>query len=58
MPFTFLRDPWNWLDFTVIVMAYVTVFCVFVIVTPAAVIDEFTFKARDLCAPTLLLVAD
>ncbi|NXW57960.1 SCN5A protein, partial [Eurystomus gularis] len=21
--FTFLRDPWNWLDFTVIVMAYV-----------------------------------
>ncbi|XP_069558597.1 sodium channel, voltage-gated, type I-like, alpha [Brachyistius frenatus] len=22
--FTFLRDPWNWLDFTVIVMAYVT----------------------------------
>ncbi|KAF3698987.1 Sodium channel protein type 3 subunit alpha [Channa argus] len=26
MPFTFLRDPWNWLDFTVIVMAYVTEF--------------------------------
>lgn len=26
MPFTFLRDPWNWLDFTVIVMAYVTTF--------------------------------
>ncbi|XP_056149166.1 sodium channel protein type 4 subunit alpha B-like [Lampris incognitus] len=25
-PFTFLRDPWNWLDFTVIVMAYVTEF--------------------------------
>ncbi|XP_053568794.1 sodium channel protein type 2 subunit alpha-like [Bombina bombina] len=24
--FTFLRDPWNWLDFTVIVMAYVTEF--------------------------------
>lgn len=24
VPFTFLRDPWNWLDFTVIVMAYVT----------------------------------
>uniref|UniRef100_A0A8C5H2C7 Sodium channel protein type 3 subunit alpha-like n=1 Tax=Gouania willdenowi TaxID=441366 RepID=A0A8C5H2C7_GOUWI len=23
-PFTFLRDPWNWLDFSVIVMAYVT----------------------------------
>ncbi|CAI5656150.1 unnamed protein product [Oreochromis niloticus] len=22
--FTFLRDPWNWLDFSVIVMAYVT----------------------------------
>lgn len=21
LPFTFLRDPWNWLDFTVIVMA-------------------------------------
>ncbi|KFP24951.1 Sodium channel protein type 3 subunit alpha, partial [Colius striatus] len=21
--FTFLRDPWNWLDFSVIVMAYV-----------------------------------
>ena len=21
--FTFLRDPWNWLDFTVIVLAYV-----------------------------------
>lgn len=21
VPFTFLRDPWNWLDFTVIVMA-------------------------------------
>ncbi|XP_051282255.1 sodium channel protein type 4 subunit alpha B-like isoform X2 [Dicentrarchus labrax] len=26
VPFTFLRDPWNWLDFTVIVMAYVTEF--------------------------------
>lgn len=26
VPFTFLRDPWNWLDFTVIVMAYVTIF--------------------------------
>lgn len=26
VPFTFLRDPWNWLDFTVIVMAYVAVF--------------------------------
>ncbi|XP_049454410.1 sodium channel protein type 4 subunit alpha B-like [Epinephelus fuscoguttatus] len=26
MPFTFLRDPWNWLDFSVIVMAYVTEF--------------------------------
>ncbi|XP_028282545.1 sodium channel protein type 4 subunit alpha B-like [Parambassis ranga] len=25
-PFTFLRDPWNWLDFTVIIMAYVTEF--------------------------------
>ncbi|XP_052452503.1 sodium channel, voltage gated, type V-like, alpha b isoform X1 [Carassius gibelio] len=25
-PFTFLRDPWNWLDFSVIVMAYVTEF--------------------------------
>ncbi|XP_058889705.1 sodium channel protein type 2 subunit alpha-like isoform X2 [Acipenser ruthenus] len=24
--FTFLRDPWNWLDFTVILMAYVTEF--------------------------------
>uniref|UniRef100_A0A8C4NFX5 Sodium channel protein n=1 Tax=Eptatretus burgeri TaxID=7764 RepID=A0A8C4NFX5_EPTBU len=24
--FTFLRDPWNWLDFIVIVMAYVTSF--------------------------------
>uniref|UniRef100_A0AAY4BFG7 Sodium channel protein n=1 Tax=Denticeps clupeoides TaxID=299321 RepID=A0AAY4BFG7_9TELE len=24
--FTFLRDPWNWLDFTVIVMAYLTEF--------------------------------
>ncbi|XP_072253198.1 sodium channel, voltage-gated, type I-like, alpha [Leuresthes tenuis] len=24
--FTFLRDPWNWLDFFVIVMAYVTEF--------------------------------
>ncbi|KAI2660901.1 Sodium channel protein type 2 subunit alpha [Labeo rohita] len=24
--FTFLRDPWNWLDFMVIVMAYVTEF--------------------------------
>ncbi|NXQ23658.1 SCN5A protein, partial [Alaudala cheleensis] len=24
--FTFLRDPWNWLDFTVIVMAYVGAF--------------------------------
>lgn len=22
-PFTFLRDPWNWLDFSVIVMAWV-----------------------------------
>ncbi|XP_068604538.1 sodium channel protein type 5 subunit alpha-like [Brachionichthys hirsutus] len=26
VPFTFLRDPWNWLDFTVIIMAYVTEF--------------------------------
>uniref|UniRef100_A0AAQ5YKZ2 Sodium channel protein n=1 Tax=Amphiprion ocellaris TaxID=80972 RepID=A0AAQ5YKZ2_AMPOC len=26
VPFTFLRDPWNWLDFTVIVMAYLTEF--------------------------------
>ncbi|XP_028825376.1 sodium channel, voltage gated, type V-like, alpha b isoform X1 [Denticeps clupeoides] len=25
-PFTFLRDPWNWLDFTVILMAYITEF--------------------------------
>ncbi|KAM3866083.1 sodium channel protein type 2 subunit alpha-like [Diretmus argenteus] len=25
-PFTFLRDPWNWLDFCVITMAYVTEF--------------------------------
>ncbi|XP_034042491.1 sodium channel protein type 4 subunit alpha B-like [Thalassophryne amazonica] len=25
-PFTFLRDPWNWLDFSVIFMAYVTEF--------------------------------
>ncbi|NXM76448.1 SCN5A protein, partial [Serilophus lunatus] len=25
--FTFLRDPWNWLDFTVIIMAYVGAFC-------------------------------
>ncbi|XP_063076081.1 sodium channel protein type 2 subunit alpha-like [Engraulis encrasicolus] len=25
-PFTFLRDPWNWLDFSVITMAYVTEF--------------------------------
>nr|XP_033787601.1 sodium channel protein type 5 subunit alpha-like isoform X1 [Geotrypetes seraphini] len=25
-PFTFLRDPWNWLDFSVIVMAYATEF--------------------------------
>uniref|UniRef100_A0A8C3R4R1 Sodium channel protein n=1 Tax=Cyanoderma ruficeps TaxID=181631 RepID=A0A8C3R4R1_9PASS len=24
--FTFLRDPWNWLDFTVIVLAYVVAF--------------------------------
>ncbi|XP_039884123.1 sodium channel protein type 3 subunit alpha-like [Simochromis diagramma] len=24
--FTFLRDPWNWLDFSVVVMAYVTEF--------------------------------
>ncbi|XP_036197696.1 sodium channel protein type 4 subunit alpha isoform X2 [Myotis myotis] len=24
--FTFLRDPWNWLDFSVIMMAYVTEF--------------------------------
>lgn len=24
--FTFLRDPWNWLDFCVIVMAYITEF--------------------------------
>ncbi|XP_058888271.1 sodium channel protein type 2 subunit alpha-like isoform X1 [Acipenser ruthenus] len=24
--FTFLRDPWNWLDFTVILMAYLTEF--------------------------------
>ncbi|XP_062285710.1 sodium channel protein type 4 subunit alpha B-like isoform X1 [Scomber scombrus] len=26
VPFTFLRDPWNWLDFSVILMAYVTEF--------------------------------
>uniref|UniRef100_A0A8D3BTR0 Sodium channel protein n=1 Tax=Scophthalmus maximus TaxID=52904 RepID=A0A8D3BTR0_SCOMX len=26
LPFTFLRDPWNWLDFTVILMAYLTEF--------------------------------
>ncbi|XP_076018233.1 sodium channel protein type 5 subunit alpha-like [Genypterus blacodes] len=26
VPFTFLRDPWNWLDFTVILMAYLTEF--------------------------------
>uniref|UniRef100_A0A669B067 Sodium channel protein n=1 Tax=Oreochromis niloticus TaxID=8128 RepID=A0A669B067_ORENI len=26
VPFTFLRDPWNWLDFTVIMMAYLTEF--------------------------------
>ncbi|XP_023277622.1 sodium channel protein type 2 subunit alpha-like [Seriola lalandi dorsalis] len=26
LSFTFLRDPWNWLDFSVIVMAYVTEF--------------------------------
>ncbi|KPP57670.1 hypothetical protein Z043_124583, partial [Scleropages formosus] len=25
-PFTFLRDPWNWLDFSVIVMALLTEF--------------------------------
>ncbi|XP_035253616.1 sodium channel protein type 4 subunit alpha A isoform X1 [Anguilla anguilla] len=25
-PFTFLRDPWNWLDFMVISMAYITEF--------------------------------
>uniref|UniRef100_A0A8K9X2H4 Sodium channel protein n=1 Tax=Oncorhynchus mykiss TaxID=8022 RepID=A0A8K9X2H4_ONCMY len=25
-PFTFLRDPWNWLDFSVISMAYLTEF--------------------------------
>ncbi|MEQ2252356.1 Sodium channel protein type 9 subunit alpha [Ilyodon furcidens] len=25
-PFTFLRDPWNWLDFSVIVMAMLTEF--------------------------------
>ncbi|NXP77814.1 SCN8A protein, partial [Ramphastos sulfuratus] len=24
--FTFLRDPWNWLDFSVIMMAYITEF--------------------------------
>uniref|UniRef100_A0A6I8NXU2 Sodium channel protein n=1 Tax=Ornithorhynchus anatinus TaxID=9258 RepID=A0A6I8NXU2_ORNAN len=24
--FTFLRDPWNWLDFSVIIMAYITEF--------------------------------
>lgn len=23
--FTYLRDPWNWLDFLVIVMAYLTI---------------------------------
>lgn len=23
--FTYLRDPWNWLDFTVIIMAYLTI---------------------------------
>ncbi|XP_042144936.1 sodium channel protein para [Ixodes scapularis] len=25
-PFTYLRDPWNWLDFVVISLAYVTMF--------------------------------
>ncbi|TRZ00456.1 hypothetical protein DNTS_012950, partial [Danionella cerebrum] len=25
-PFTFLRDPWNWLDFSVILMAFLTEF--------------------------------
>ncbi|CAF4812730.1 unnamed protein product, partial [Rotaria socialis] len=25
-PHTFLRDPWNWLDFIVITLAYVTFF--------------------------------
>ncbi|CAF4448675.1 unnamed protein product, partial [Adineta steineri] len=24
--FTFLRDPWNWLDFIVITLAYITFF--------------------------------
>lgn len=24
-PFTYLRDPWNWLDFTVILMSYITI---------------------------------
>lgn len=23
--FTYLRDPWNWLDFAVIIMAYLTI---------------------------------
>lgn len=23
--FTYLRDPWNWLDFAVIIMAYMTI---------------------------------
>lgn len=23
--FTYLRDPWNWLDFSVIIMAYLTI---------------------------------
>lgn len=27
VPFTFLRDPWNWLDFTVIMMAWVQISC-------------------------------
>lgn len=25
-PFTYLRDPWNWLDFIVIAFAYLTMF--------------------------------
>jgi len=24
-PFSYLRDPWNWIDFVIIVIAYVSV---------------------------------
>lgn len=49
MPFTFLRDPWNWLDFSVIVMAYVTIAFTFYSYQPSTLPDiHFTSAVTHL----------